>query len=93
MASLTLKNIPEDLLGALREAAEADRRSLNQEIMHLLTLALRQRSERPASRPPEVEAQLAAWRRLAGQWESDLDRATEAKQLAERRSSGRAVDL
>lgn len=93
MASLTLKNVPEDLLRALREAAEVDRRSLNQEIMHLLTLALRGRVERPLPLPLDVESQLAAWRRLAGKWESDVDRATEAQQLAERRSAGREVEF
>ncbi len=93
MASLTLKNVPDDLLRALRDAASDDRRSMNQEILHLLTLALRGRVERFTFRPLDIEAQLAAWRKLAGNWESDVDRATEAAQLTKRRSSGREVDL
>ena len=92
MSSLTLKNIPEDLLGALREAAERDRRSLTQEIIHLLTVALRG-GKRPAGGSPDVEAQLAAWRKLAGKWESDLDPATEAERIMERRTEGREVEL
>ena len=91
MASLTLKNLPDDLLRALREAAEADRRSLTQEIIHLLDSALR-RLERPAPRTGDVDAQLAAWRKLAGEWESDVDRATEAKGLMEHRTPGREVE-
>jgi plasmid stability protein len=43
MASLTLKNLPEELLRSLREAAEKDRRSLTQEIIYLLDTALRSR--------------------------------------------------
>ncbi len=89
MASLTLKNVPDDLLRALREAAKGDRRSVNQEILHLLTSALGG-SMKPAPRAPEVEAQLAAWRRVAGQWKSD---ATESEQLTQRRSEGREVDF
>ncbi len=93
MASLTLKNVPDELIRALREAAEGDRRSLNQEIMHLLASALGVRFEKPAPRAPEVEAQVAAWRKLAGRWDSDADPASEAEQLTQRRTPGREVDL
>jgi len=93
MASLTLKNLPDALLRGLRKAAEKDRRSLTQEILHLLDAALRGRVEHPRPRGADVEAQLAAWRKLAGKWESDVDRATEAERLAERRTSGRKVEL
>lgn len=86
MASITLKNIPEDLLDALRKAAEGDRRSLNQEILHLLAGALEQQAE--------PQAQLRAWRKLAGRWESDLSPTEEAKRLRRgRHSRGREVDL
>jgi plasmid stability protein len=88
MAALTLKNLPDDLLHELRAAADHDRRSLNQQVIHLLDRALR-------AAPPsaEVQAQVAAWRRLAGRWQSDEDRATEAKRIAGRRSAGRKVAL
>lgn len=92
MASLTLKNLPDELLVALREAAERDRRSLTQEIIHLLDTALRG-GERPTSRTAGVEAQVAAWRKLAGKWESDVDHATESERVMERRTQGREVDL
>ena len=117
MASLTLKKIPESLHAALREAAAADRRSLNQEIIHLLAVGLlvERRDDRSLGRDfvhqhrdafrtlagrslpdppvPDVEAQLAAWRRLAGKWLSDLDERTEANELIAQRSPGREVDL
>ncbi len=93
MASLTLKNLPDDLLRALRRAAEKDHRSLTREIVHRLESSLRGHIERPAPRAPDTRAQVAAWRRLAGKWESNLDRPTEARRLMERRTSGREVDL
>jgi plasmid stability protein len=40
MPSLTLKNLPEEPLAALRAAAARDRRSVTQEIIHLLDIAL-----------------------------------------------------
>jgi plasmid stability protein len=92
MASLTLKNLPDDFLRALRSAAETDRRSLTQEIIHLVDSALRARDEHLAPRRAEVETQLAAWRKLAGKWQSDVDRQTEAERLMEHRSSGRKVE-
>jgi plasmid stability protein len=93
MASLTLKNLPDDLLRALRKAADKDRRSVTQEIIHLIESALGARAERPAPRSPDADAQLAAWRKLAGKWESDVDRATEAERLMKRRTSGRKVEF
>lgn len=94
MASLTLKNVPDDLLRALREAADGDRRSLNQEVIHLLTSVLGDRDHRGRSATPaKVKAQVAAWRKLAGRWESDVEPATEAEQATSGRSLGREVDL
>lgn len=91
MASLTLKNLPDELLEALRAAAARDRRSLTQETIHLLEDALRRREEPPSA--ASVEAQVAAWRRIAGRWESDLEAEEERAQVAEGRSGGREVDL
>jgi plasmid stability protein len=93
MASLTLRNIPDDLLSALRARADRDRRSLTREIIHLLESALGKRVQRPPVRPSGVDAQLAAWRKLAGKWESDVDRATEDERLMKRRTAGRKVEL
>ncbi len=93
MASLTLKNLPDELLRTLKEAAERDRRSLTQEIIHLVETALRAASERTTVRAANTEAQVAAWRKLAGKWKSGVDQATEAKQIVERRTKGREVDL
>ena len=91
MSSITLKNLSGDLLDELREAAERDRRSLTQEIIHLLETSLR---GRPTTAPrPDVKAQVAAWRKLAGKWESDIETTTEAARITKARSRGREVDL
>lgn len=92
MASITLKNVPDDLLQILRGAAANDRRSLNQEIIHLLDSALRERVG-PTPPPAHVKAQLAAWRRLAGKWESEVTSKAEERRLLKRRTLGREVDL
>jgi plasmid stability protein len=78
MASLTLRNVPPELIQSLRAAAAHDRRSLSQEVVHLLDLAVRARNEGGGRAAQDVEAQLTTRRKLAGQWESDLDPDTEA---------------
>jgi hypothetical protein len=98
VASITLKNLPGSLLRDLRKAAERDRRSLTQEVFHLLDGALHKDASvhRNASTPQAyaeastssdaaaIEIQVAAWRKLAGKWESDVDSATEKKALRKR---------
>ncbi len=91
MASLTLKNLPDDLLRALRRAAQKDHRSLTREIIHRLESSLRGRGEHPTPRSRDASAQVAAWRKLAGKWKSDADRDTESDRLVGRRTSGREV--
>lgn len=87
MASLTIKNLPDSVLRDLRRAAERDRRSLTQEIIYLLDVALRGRSRATTAN----ETQLTAWRELAGKWESED--AGDADRIAKRRTPGREVDL
>lgn len=84
MTSITLTNVPDDLLRALREAAEDDGRSLKEEILHLLASALRHGRARQRPHTPEVEAQLRAWRELAGEWKSNVDPAVESEELRQR---------
>lgn len=91
MASVTLKNLPDELLDELRTAAERDRRSLTQEIIHLLETALRERPKEVEQ--PDIKAQVAAWRKLAGKWESTEDAESEAASVRKARTRGRKVDL
>jgi hypothetical protein len=78
MATLTLKNVPEALVGQLKEEAKQNRRSLNQEALSRLesSVALRRRSaeevvadlrrlhKRLGSRPILTDALLARARRV-----------------------------
>ena len=85
MASLTLKNVPDDLLDRLRAQARRERRSLNQEALYLLEQALGAR--------PTRSQQVAAWRELAGRWESGHRAAEEVEEIYAARTRGRDVDL
>lgn len=95
MPSLTIKDIPDPLLTRLRQRAATDRRSLNDEVIHLLDRVL---SEAPASLESaalaeRIEAQVRAWQTLAGRWDSDREPADEIGELYAARTPGRPVDL
>ena len=77
MSSITIKEIPEELLERLRRRAAEDRRSMNKEIIHLLAMALSLESPEvdAARRVGQIEAQVQAWRQLAGRWESEVEAA------------------
>ncbi|RPI59865.1 MAG: hypothetical protein EHM50_08415 [Lysobacterales bacterium] len=93
MSSLTLKNVPDELLEDLRETALQERRSVNQQALQLLIEALRTRKRGGPVRATRAGGQLAAWRALAGRWRSDEDAATETKRIYSRRTRGRKVGL
>jgi plasmid stability protein len=67
MDSVTVQDIPQDLLERWRHRAAEDRRSLNEEILHLLDLALSGEcvGQDAADRVRRIDAQIRAWRRLA----------------------------
>ncbi len=89
MSSITLKDVPEELLARLRAAAARERRSLNQEALVLIEggLAARETAEERARR------QVEAWRALAGAWVSDRGFDDEVADLYDARTSGKDVTL
>jgi plasmid stability protein len=93
MASLTIKNIPDDLLGQLRQQATEERRSLNQQILRLLENALAAgRQDTVRQLRAEIEAQLKVWETLGDTWRTE-DAEEEVAQIFAARSTGRKVDL
>lgn len=89
MASITLKDVPEELLIRLRSAAAHERRSLNQQALVLIEggLAARETAEERALR------QVQAWKDLAGAWESDRTFDEDVADLYAARTQGRNLDL
>jgi plasmid stability protein len=90
MSSLTIKDIPDELLEQLRERARDERRSLTQQVLVLLEKALATDVIAP---PDRVSEQVEAWRRLAGGWVADESTDVEIRRLYEARTPGRDVDL
>ena len=68
---------------------------MNREAIHLLDLALANQpvDQGVVGKNRDVEIRIQAWRRLAGQWDSDLDTAAQIEQIYTARTLGRRVDL
>ena len=93
MASLTIKDVPDDLMGRLRQQATQERRSLNQQILCLLENAVAGgRHDTVRQLRAEIEAQLTVWETLGDQWGTE-DAEEEVARIYAARSAGRKVDL
>ena len=92
MASITLKDIPPELLDRLRAAAKQDRRSLTQQALYLIEGGL---SRQTGSSKPSAAAreQVRRWRALAGRWRSSESLEEELAGLRAARTAGRTVNL
>lgn len=93
MASLTLKDIPPELLDELRSRAARDRRSLTQQVIFVLEQAVLNRPDDTYPSLAEAQRQADAWTRLAGSWVSDRPAAEEIREIYDSRTTGRDIDL
>lgn len=75
MATITVKNIPDDLYELLKQSARAHRRSINSEIITCIERAVRSR----AFNPDETLASARALREKTADYVITNDQFTEAK--------------
>lgn len=94
MPSLTLKDIPMPLMERLRSRAAKDRRSLNREAIWLLEHALEPSGDPALYLRQERDAQLGAWKALAGRWQGSNEEIDElVEEIYRTRTLGRDVVL
>lgn len=95
VTSVTIKDIPDEILERLRQRAAADHRSLNKEVIHLLGAALSNvfAPDDTAHRAEVADRQAEAWNRLAGRWDSDQEVEAEIADIYSARSEGRDIPL
>lgn len=97
MASITIRDIPDDLLEKLRTMARVERRSLNSQVLVLLEGVLDNWSTdtRSAGRTRRiaVDAQVALWAKLAAEWEDDRSADEIVQDIIANRTRGRDVRL
>jgi plasmid stability protein len=90
MATLTIEDVPDELLRRLREQAASRRQSLSQQALGALRRGMERDEPPPAT---DAEAQARAWGRLAGRWKSDESAEKEIRGIYDARSIGREVPL
>jgi plasmid stability protein len=86
--SITLKDVPEELLARLRAAAARERRSLNQEALVLIEGGLGALE----TAPERARRQVEAWRAIAGSWASERTLDDEITDIYAARTASRDVD-
>jgi len=95
MFSITVRNIPEELLEKLKTLASIERRSLNSEILYILEQGTsrvyeeRMRRRIPISRSTQVEI----WKRLLGAWTDSRSAKEIIRGIYAGRTGGREVEL
>ena len=96
MASVTVRNIPDQALKRLHERAAVDRRSLNSEILVLLEQAV---GLLPDGLDPcqheglTPSVQIRRWEELCGRWRDDREWQAIADEIVANRTLGREVAL
>lgn len=92
MPSVTIRNVPENVLDGLRKLSLSERRSLNSQILVILEEALRMEPKVKAC-AISVDAQIDLWSRLADDWEDTRPAEEIAADIVSNRTYGRKVTL
>ena len=95
MKSITVRNIPDELLDRLRTLSVIEKRSLNNEILIVLEKGLAKESEYTtnSNNHLSMETQIKIWQNLSGQWEDSRSTDEIIRDIIDSRSEGRSVDL
>ena len=95
MASITLKDIDAPLLERIKAQASNDKRSINRQILWLLEQVTATSARDPATTAlQQREAQLAAWKKLAGYWQGSNSETDEmVADIYQSRTEGREFSL
>jgi plasmid stability protein len=95
MRSITLRNIPDDVLDRVRTLARVRKRSLNNELLALIERGLAGESNRPLEDAKAVAAstKLAVWRQLGGHWHDERSAEEIISDIYEHRTPDRNVEL
>ena len=95
MPSITIRGLDEHVLERIRSLAQAERRSVNGELLVLIDRALQVDHAEQSRRAAVVskETQLRIWRSIAGWWEDDRSTERIIADIYDQRTPGREVSL
>lgn len=95
MANITIRNIPDSVLEKIRTLSSIERRSINSELLLIIETGLNEETKRKGNTENILpkETQLEIWNKLIGKWEDERSSNEIIKDIYERRTSGRKIDL
>jgi len=94
MASLTVRDIPGDVLDKIRVLSTRERRSLNKQFLVIVEDGLKTHTAAlERDRAPAPSLQVALWRDLAGHWEDQRPTGAIIADIRRHRTGGREVRL
>ena len=95
MKSITVRNIPDEMLKRLKMLSVLEKRSLNNEILMILEKGLAKESEFKANLRNHIsmETQIKLWQNLSGKWIDNRSTDDIIRDIVDSRSEGRSVDL
>ena len=97
MPSITVRDVPGEVLDRIRMLSERDRRSMNKEILVILEEGVATHGvETNRGRPPpgmSADLQLRLWRNVAGKWEDERSTREIVSDIRRARTGGREVRL
>ena len=96
LPNLTIRDIPVDVLNKLRFLSKTERRSLNSEVLILLEFGLKNYICEKLTQNRTIiskETQLKLWSDLFGKWEDERETKEIIKEIYEKRTKGRDVEL
>ena len=95
MASITVRNIPEDVLERIRALSSIERRSLNNEILVILERGTYSEYEEKLIKRKYLSksTQMEIWKQLAGTWEDSRSAKEIIEDIYSHRTVGREVQL
>lgn len=95
MASVTVRNIPDDILERIRALSTAERRSLNNEILVILERGTNAEFEEKIQQRKFLSksTQMELWDQLVGTWKDSRSASEIIEDIYSLRTAGRDIEL
>jgi len=95
MINLTVRNIPDEVIGKLKTLATLDRRSLNNELLIVIEKGLEGETKAHSEKAASISsaAQISIWQDLCGAWVDERSTQEIVDDICSSRTMGREVSL
>ncbi|MGA1824195.1 MAG: FitA-like ribbon-helix-helix domain-containing protein [bacterium] len=95
MKTITIRNIPEDIINKIKLFSKLEKRSLNNEILIILEKGISKEIVEINTKKKMIsnQTQIDIWKNLSGKWEDTRTSKEIIEDIVTKRSQGRNVEL